>query len=109
MNYLMLPFCILVATTSISGVEYLSRTSPDMTHALTRSAPLVIVSQIALYYIFSSGSSVMAAWITFTIAMSASRLINSKYILKEDLSIEWLLAGVASMIIAGLCIKQAHN
>jgi len=51
----------------------------------------------------------MAAWITFTIAMSASRLINSTLILREDLDFLWLLAGVTMMTLSGLCIKQAHN
>jgi hypothetical protein len=109
MSLFTLLICTVIATTSISGVEYLSRTSPDIVHALTRSAPLVVISQVCLYYIFSSGSSIMGAWITFTIAMSLSRIINSRFVLKEDLSIEWLLLGVTCMIISGLCIKQAHN
>jgi len=107
--YLSLALYIAVAVVSISGIEYVSRTTDTVTEALFKSAPLVIVSQYCLYYIFSSGATLMAAWITFTIAMSASRLINSTLILREDLDFLWLLAGVTMMTLSGLCIKQAHN
>ncbi|HIK59891.1 MAG TPA: hypothetical protein EYF98_04285 [Planctomycetes bacterium] len=109
MSWYYLAIYVLLAVTSISGIEYISRTTDNVTDALIRSAPLVLLSQYCLYYIFSSGSSIMAAWITFTIAMSVSRLLNSMFVLREDLSIPWLLVGITMMTLSGLCIKQAHN
>jgi len=109
MSWYFLAVYILIAVTSISGIEYISRTTGNVTDALIKSAPLVLLSQYCLYYIFSSGSSIMAAWITFTIAMSASRIVNSVFVLREDLSFPWLLAGITMMTLSGLCIKQAHS
>ncbi len=109
MSWYMLAAYVFLATTSISGVEYISRTTETVGEALFKSLPLVAVSQYCLYYIFSNGSSVMAAWIVFTIAMSASRIVNSAFFLREGLNLYWVAAGVAAMILAGICIKQAHN
>ena len=109
MSWIYVALFVLAATTSISGIEYISRTTDSVWPALVKSAPLVVVSQYSLYYIFSNGSSVMGAWVIFTIAMSASRIVNSTFFLREDLNFYWVAAGVTAMVLAGLCIKQAHN
>jgi len=109
MSWLVLLCYILVATTSISGVEYIARTTDTVWEALVKGIPLVLISQYCLYYIFSTGPSVMMAWVIFTIAMSLTRFVNSAVILREDLNFYWIAVGLASMFIAALCIKQAHN
>jgi len=109
MNAAILAGLVIAATTSISVIEYISRTQDQMMTALMYSAPFVVISQVCLYFIFSNGASVMGAWITFTISMSASRILNSVFVLKEPLSFPWLLTGVAFMLLSGLCIKQAHS
>jgi len=98
----------LVAVCSISAIEFFSRTVGTMPGALLRSAPFIIVSQICLYNIFNSAPSVIAAWLGFTLAMSFGRILNSTFILKESLDLPWLLASVSCMVIAALCMKQAH-
>jgi len=109
MSVVYLAMYVTLAVTSISGIEYISRTTDGVWLALIKSAPLVAVSQYCLYYIFSNGPSVMGAWIVFTIAMSVSRMVNSTFVLKEDLDSCWLVAGIVMMTLSGLCIKQAHN
>ena len=109
MNVVYLAGLVFTATSAISVIEYLSRTQDEVTTALLYSAPFVVLSQVCLYYIFSNGPSVMGAWITFSIAMSVSRIVNSVFILKEPLSLPWLLMGVTLMLLSGLCIKQAHS
>ena len=99
---------VTVSVVGISAVEFISRTTGSMPDAMLKMAPFVIVSQVCLYYIFNNGPSIMGAWLMFSIAMSFGRVINSVFILQEGLNPMWLLAGVSCMIVAAVCMKQAH-
>ena len=101
--------CLVVAMGGICTTEYINRTQESVTYALAISAPFVVVAQVALYFLFNSAASVMGAWMIFTLAMSTGRLINSVVILKEPLDTGWLCLGVALMITASVCVKQAHK
>jgi len=80
-----------------------------MPDAMLKSAPFVITSQVCLYYVFSNGPSVMGAWLVFSLAMSAARMVNSIFILQEGLNPCWLAGGITCMVVAAYCMKQAHS
>jgi hypothetical protein len=105
----MIASLIMIAVVCISSIEYISRTTASMPNAMLKSAPFVMVSQVCLYYVFSNGPSVMGAWLVFSLAMSAARMVNSIFILQEGLNPCWLAGGITCMVVAAYCMKQAHS
>lgn len=98
---------VLVGTVCISRVEMLSRTQDTFLSYGIQAAPYIFVAQFCLYTIFNRASNVMTAWISWTVAMAILRVANSHYVLNEGLDLRWTVAGVALMVCASLCIKQA--
>jgi len=102
-------WAVFVAVLGISTVEYISRTTDTMPEAMLKMAPFVVISQMCLYHIFNNGPSIMGAWLIFSLAMSAGRIINSVFVLQEGLNPFWLVAGVSCMIVAAYCMTRAHS
>lgn len=98
---------VLVGTICLARVEMLSRTQDTFIAYMTNASVFLLVAQFCLYMIFNKAPNVMTAWITWTVTMALIRVLNSHFILKEGLDLRWILAGVAMMVIASLCIKQA--
>ena len=109
MNIALTAAVTLLGVTCISFTEYYSRESSGLVDAMISSAPYIVVGQICLYYLFSNGSSLFGAWLIFSLAMSAARLVNSTLVLEETLHLGWLGMGIGLMISAAVCIRQAHH
>ena len=98
---------VLVGTACITRVEGISRVTPTFFEALGMSLPYIVLGQFCLYTIFNRGSSVMTAWLTWTIVMTFMRVANSHFILNEGLDYRWVVASVSLMFVAAICMRQA--
>jgi hypothetical protein len=98
---------ILVGALCISRVEVFARTNDTFLGAMWESAPFILIGQFCLYQVFNRGSSLMAAWLGWTLTLSVIRIINSHYILSEGLDMRWVAMSVMLMTTAAICMKQA--
>ena len=98
---------VIVGTLCINRAEILSRTQDSFFSYLLHAMPFILLGQVCLYSIYNKAPSIMAAWLSWTITMSLLRVGSSHFILSEGLDLRWTLAGVAMMIGASLCLKQA--
>lgn len=98
---------IFIGALCITRVETLARTSDTFIDAMYAGMPFILLGQFCIYQVFSRGSSVMMAWLGWTLTVSVIRVINSQYILSEGLDIRWVAASVALMFTAAVCMKQA--
>jgi drug/metabolite transporter (DMT)-like permease len=96
------------AVLCITTTEFINKTTGSLGSAMLLAAPLIVVGQICLYYLFNGSVSIMSAWLVFTLGMSAARVFSSAVLLHEPLDPFWLGAGISLMLLAALCIKRAH-
>lgn len=98
---------ILVGALCITRVEVLARTNETFLGAMWEGMPFIMLGQFCIYQVFSRGSSVMMAWLGWTLMVSVIRVINSQYVLNEGLDVRWVAASVILMTTAAVCMKQA--
>jgi len=98
---------VIVGALCITRVEVLARTNDTFLDAMYAGMPFILIGQFCIYQVFSRGSSVMMAWLGWTLTVSAMRVINSQYILQEGLDLRWIAASVLLMTTAAVCMKQA--
>lgn len=96
----------LLANFSIATLEYLNRTAGfvDFRHALTMTAPFILLSQFGLFYTWRDAPSFMFAWAFFFAGNATMRLVNAQWFVGEPLS-PLTLAGVG-VIVAGACLVK---
>lgn len=98
---------ILVGALCITRVETLARTNETFLGAMYAGIPFIILGQFCIYQVFSRGSSIMMAWLGWTLTVSVIRIVNSQYVLQEGLDLKWVAASVILMTTAAVCMKQA--
>ena len=98
---------ILVGALCITRVETLARANETFLGAMWEGMPFILLGQFCIYQVFSRGSSVMMAWLGWTLTVSVIRVINSQYVLNEGLDVRWVIASVTLMFTAAVCMKQA--
>lgn len=100
-------FAILIGVFCISKVEASARIHDTFLGAMIEVFPYIIVAQFCLYQVFSRGSSLMTAWLCWTVTASIARVLNSHFILNEGLDVKYVAASVTLMLAAAVCMKQA--
>tara|TARA_R110000824_G_scaffold21496_6_gene80066 strand:+ start:143 stop:460 length:318 start_codon:yes stop_codon:yes gene_type:complete len=98
---------VIVGTLCITKVEMLSREIDSFSEYLMYGAPFILLGQYCLFNIYSQASSIMAAWLSWTIVMALLRVANSHFLLNEGLDLRWTIASVVLMFSASLAMKQA--
>jgi len=100
-------FYMIVGALCISKVEGVSKVALSFPVAMSESWPYLLVGQYCLFVVFNTSSSIMSAWLGFTITMSLVRLANSCFVLNEGLDMRWAVTAVSIMMVGALCMKQA--
>ena len=98
---------ILVGALCITRVEILARTNDTFLGAMWEGLPFIMLGQFCIYQVFSRGSSIMMAWLGWTLTVSVIRVINSQCVLNEGLDLKWVAMSVILMTTAAVCMKQA--
>lgn len=98
----------IIANAAIMGVEYINRTTPDgVLHALSRSALLIAVAQVCLYYAFNGAPHWLMAWAVFVLGNAGMRVcmvyLGAGH---EVASWNFVLAGTTIMLVGTFIIKK---
>lgn len=91
----------LVANLAIAAIEYLNRaggfSGPGA--AFLRTGPLIVLSQIGLFYCWRHAPSFLLAWVFFSIGNSGLRLLSSHFLIGDQLT--WQAGADVSLILLG--------
>tara|TARA_B110000211_G_scaffold10107_1_gene10689 strand:+ start:447 stop:764 length:318 start_codon:yes stop_codon:yes gene_type:complete len=98
---------VLVGALCVTRVETLARTNETFLGAMWEGLPFIMLAQFCIYQVFSRGSSIMMAWLGWTLTVSVIRIINSHCVLNEGLDLKWVAMSVMLMTSAAVCMKQA--
>lgn len=98
---------VLVAAVCLTRAEYTARTAETFGGYMVEVWYFLLLGQFCLYILFNTAPSVMVAWLSFTLTMSAMRVANSYFILDEGLDMRFVCASAALMLAAALTLKQA--
>ncbi|NJK89144.1 MAG: hypothetical protein HC923_06875 [Myxococcales bacterium] len=100
----------LLANVAMIANEVLNRQSPTFLDAIKVTFIPILIGQVLLWYLFRHApSSLLTAWIAFSIGNSVLRLTASSVILREPVDLRWATVACFLMLMAGLCIRRATS
>lgn len=101
------PFWVasIVANVAIISCEYVNRTSVDLSSALVRTWPLIIVAQVCLWAAWNGAPSLYVAWGIFFLGSSLARLTLVTMVLGEPVRLPWIILGVGLMGVGSFVLK----
>ena len=98
---------VFIAALCLTRAEYTARTAETFGSYIGEVWTFLLLGQFCLYILFNTAPSVMVAWLSFTLTMSAMRVANSYFILDEGLDMRFVCASAALMLAAAITLKQA--
>jgi multidrug transporter EmrE-like cation transporter len=97
----------VAANFAIAATEYLNRTGgyEHAGHAFLRTAPLILIAQVGLFYAWRDAPSFMTAWATFTIGNIGLRVLSAHFIVGERMTLD-VFFGIAMIVMGGHLVRQ---
>lgn len=96
----------LVTSCTLIGVEFLNRTSDSgLLNTLLRTAPLIALAQVGLYYVFHWAPSWLLGWVIFSLTNAVLRVSVAHFWAHEPIG--WGgFVGVSLMMMGALAIHK---
>lgn len=97
----------VLANVAIAVTEFLNRTGGygHAGQAFMRTAPLIFVAQVGLFYAWRDAPSFMTAWATFTIGNIGLRVLSAHFMVGERLTLD-VAFGITMIIMGGHLVRQ---
>lgn len=97
----------IAANFAIAVTEYMNRTGgyENAGQAFLRTAPLIFVAQVGLFYAWRDAPSFMTAWATFTIGNIGLRVLSAHFMVGEKMTLD-VAFGIAMILMGGHLVRQ---
>lgn len=97
----------IIANFAIAGTEYLNRTGGynHAGEAFARTAPLIFIAQVGLFYAWRDAPAFMTAWAFFTVGNIMLRVLSSHFMVGERLTLD-VAFGIAMVVMGGHLVRQ---
>jgi hypothetical protein len=96
----------LATSCTLIGVEFLNRTSDSgLLNTLLRTAPLIALAQVGLYYVFNWAPSWQLGWVIFSLTNAILRAAAAHFLAHEPIG--WGgFVGISLMVLGALAIHK---
>lgn len=97
----------ILANFAIAATEYLNRTGGygHAGEAFLRTAPLIFVAQVGLFYAWRDAPAFMTAWAFFTVGNIGLRVLSAHFMVGERLTLD-VAFGIALVIMGGHLVRE---